>query len=131
MTDERGSRVGPRIGVAGTAALDHEMESAMTSRLRRRSTSKGWLATAVVAAALAAAVAPASAQAASRADGDRGFWTDVFGGGGQSTAEADSFCGTFLAQPPYANGQTIAACQGYVPGQANAPSGRFVNQGRF
>ena len=105
----------------------------MNCRLRSRSTSTGWLATAVFATALAtAAVAPASAQAASRTDGDRGFWTDVFGGGaGQSSAEADLFCGTFLAQPPYANGQTIAACQGYVPGQANAPSGRFVNQGRF
>jgi hypothetical protein len=131
MVYERGSRIGPRIGVAGTAALDHEMESAMTCRLWRRPTSKGWLATAVVATALAAApIASASAQTASRPD--HGFWTDLFGGdAGQSGAEADSFCGTFLAQPPYANGQTIAACQGFVPGQANVPSGRFINQGRF
>ena len=70
----------------------------------------------------AAPIASASAQMAS------GYAARGWGYARHDAVEADSDCGTMLARPPYANGFTEQACQGVVPGWANSPELRFINQ---
>jgi hypothetical protein len=89
------------------------MENAMTKYCLSRSASSGLLATAAAAVLMAAApMTSASAQ------------TVGHGAYGYRNLEANSDCGTFLAQPGYASGFTAQACQGVVRGGASTVASR-------
>ncbi len=79
----------------------------MTFRSLARPTVGGWLAAAVAAAFLASAP---NSSASAGTYSPRDAANAGYGGYGYQSLEADSDCGTFLAQPGYANGFTAQAC---------------------
>lgn len=95
----------------------------MTFRSLARSTVGGSLAAAIAAAFLASA--PISSASAGTY-GPRDAANAGYGDTGYRSLEADSDCGTFLAQPPYVNGFTAQACQGVVRGGASTIASRHM-----
>jgi hypothetical protein len=98
------------------------MEKTMTKCLLSGSTSRSLLAATIAAALMAAApLASASAQSVyQRAPVASEHY-------GEQAVEADSDCGTILAQPGYASGFTEQACQNVVPGEAASLDSRHVD----